>query len=130
MMEITLPYYPTLRTLNSRTAAIASASSTAQVREDAAMLWRQDMQRKDDPQRLEMPLECAVHASVTFVLPDKRRRDLDNLVALVKPLLDGAVDAGIMVDDSQVDSMELTKRLRIGDEPAGCIRMTLRVRYW
>jgi Holliday junction resolvase RusA-like endonuclease len=37
---------------------------------------------------------------VTFVVPDKRRRDLDNLVSSVKPQMDGIVDAGILRDDS------------------------------
>jgi len=37
---------------------------------------------------------------VRFMLPDGRRRDLDNLIASVKPLLDGIVDAGIIADDS------------------------------
>ena len=30
----------------------------------------------------------------------RRKRDLDNLVAGLKPLLDGLVDAGVLVDDS------------------------------
>jgi Holliday junction resolvase RusA-like endonuclease len=38
--------------------------------------------------------------SVAFGLPDKRRRDLDNLIASCKPLIDGIVDAGVIVDDS------------------------------
>jgi Holliday junction resolvase RusA-like endonuclease len=38
--------------------------------------------------------------AVTFVLPDRRRRDVDNLVSSLKPLLDGIVDAGVVKDDS------------------------------
>lgn len=45
------------------------------------------------------PLKVA-EVDVTFVLPDARRRDLDNLVSTLKPLIDGAVDAGVIVDDS------------------------------
>lgn len=41
---------------------------------------------------------CVV--SVAFGLPDRRTRDLDNLIASAKPLLDGLVDAGILADDS------------------------------
>lgn len=42
------------------------------------------------------------HASVvvTFSLPDRRSRDLDNLIASCKPLLDGIVQAGVITDDS------------------------------
>lgn len=37
---------------------------------------------------------------VRFILPDARRRDLDNLISTLKPLLDGIVDAGLIADDS------------------------------
>jgi crossover junction endodeoxyribonuclease RusA len=45
------------------------------------------------------PLDHA-EVDVTFIVPDKRRRDLDNLVSSVKPQMDGIVDAGILRDDS------------------------------
>lgn len=38
--------------------------------------------------------------SVAFGVKDRRVRDLDNLIASIKPLLDGLVQAGILVDDS------------------------------
>ncbi len=38
-------------------------------------------------------------AHVTFIVPDKRRRDLDNALAMLKPVWDGLVDAGLLVDD-------------------------------
>lgn len=38
--------------------------------------------------------------TVTFVLPDHRDRDLDNLVASTKPLTDGLVDAKVLPGDS------------------------------
>lgn len=45
------------------------------------------------------PLKRALVA-VTFTVPTKGRRDMDNLLATLKPLLDGMVDAGVVVDDS------------------------------
>jgi Holliday junction resolvase RusA-like endonuclease len=36
---------------------------------------------------------------VVFVVPDKRRRDLDNALASMKAAWDGLVDAGVLVDD-------------------------------
>ena len=41
-----------------------------------------------------------VHAIITFHPPDKRRRDLDNMLASFKSGIDGIVDA-IGVDDSE-----------------------------
>jgi crossover junction endodeoxyribonuclease RusA len=38
-------------------------------------------------------------AKVVFVVPDKRRRDLDNAMASMKAAWDGLVDAGLLVDD-------------------------------
>lgn len=43
-------------------------------------------------------MRCSI--SVAFGLPDRRTRDLDNLIASTKPLLDGIVAAGVIVDDS------------------------------
>ena len=37
---------------------------------------------------------------IRWGLPDKRRRDFDNLVARTKPYIDGLVRAGIVGDDS------------------------------
>lgn len=39
-------------------------------------------------------------AHVEFIVPDKRRRDLDGLVSTAKNLWDGIVDASILTDDS------------------------------
>ncbi len=44
-------------------------------------------------------VNCA-HLDITFVVPDRRRRDKTNLAASFKAGLDGIVDAGIIVDDS------------------------------
>jgi hypothetical protein len=43
-----------------------------------------------------------VRLSITFYLPDRRRRDPGNLVGseAVKALVDGLVDAGWIVDDN------------------------------
>jgi len=46
-----------------------------------------------------VPLERAT-MEVEFIVPDHRRRDLDNLIASTKHLTDGIVLAGILVDDS------------------------------
>ena len=37
---------------------------------------------------------------VTFIVPDKRRRDKTNFASAFKAGLDGLVDAGVIVDDS------------------------------
>lgn len=46
-----------------------------------------------------VPLERA-NVRVVFGIPTRARRDMDNLIASTKPLTDGLVEAGVMVDDS------------------------------
>ena len=53
-------------------------------------------------QRLDIPSPRYAHAKVdiTFVVPDRRRRDKTNFASAFKAGLDGLVDAGIIKDDS------------------------------
>ncbi len=44
------------------------------------------------------PLQEAT-AKVVFVVPDRRRRDIDNAMASIKPAFDAMVTAGLLVDD-------------------------------
>ena len=43
---------------------------------------------------------AACTIAIEFVVPDRRHRDLDNLIASTKPLTDGIVASGLLVDDS------------------------------
>ena len=54
-----------------------------------------------------LPLPTPVSATVTFWMPDRRRRDLDNLLAAMKPAWDGLVDAGLLADDN-ADQLSIT----------------------
>jgi crossover junction endodeoxyribonuclease RusA len=48
----------------------------------------------------ELPTITACTIAIEFVVPDRRRRDLDNLIASTKPLTDGIVASGLLADDS------------------------------
>ena len=50
-----------------------------------------------------------VKFSITFYCPDRRRRDIDNLLASLKPSLDGIAQA-TGIDDSVIEEMQLIKR--------------------
>lgn len=55
----------------------------------------------------EEPLTCDLSVDLTFYLPDKRKRDLDNLS---KGVLDGMNDI-VFKDDQQVIELKLSKRI-------------------
>ena len=50
--------------------------------------------------RRRYPLKPPVTAQVTFVVTDKRRRDTDNHIVMLKPAFDALVQAGVIEDDS------------------------------
>lgn len=53
---------------------------------------------------------------ITFIQPDRRHRDRDNLLAACKPALDGVADA-LEINDSQFDPV--TIRREYGQKPGG-----------
>ena len=55
--------------------------------------------------------------SITFVQPDKRARDIDNLLAALKPSIDGIADA-MKVNDAQFNPITITRAY--GARP-GCV---------
>jgi crossover junction endodeoxyribonuclease RusA len=61
--------------------------------------------------------------AVTFVLTNKRRRDLDNLIASFKSGLDALVRCGILVDDS-AGHVTLTYAAKQGDDAQTIVEIT------
>lgn len=58
---------------------------------------------------------------ITFIQPDRRHRDRDNLLAACKPALDGVADA-LEINDSQFDPV--TIRREYGAKP-GAVRIEI-----
>ena len=54
------------------------------------------------------PYERA-HITITWIAKDKRKRDIDNLFAAMKPSIDGLVHVGLLRDD---DAMRVSYTLR------------------
>lgn len=65
----------------------------------------------------------AVSLTVTFVQPDRRARDRDNLLAALKPSLDGVADA-LGINDSQFDPVTIKREF--GGKP-GMVRIEIGV---
>jgi hypothetical protein len=48
---------------------------------------------------LHEPLAGKVFVSYQFMVPDRRRRDVANMIQACKPYIDGVVDAGLVAGD-------------------------------
>lgn len=89
------PPSPNSKRGNTRGAAIAQSQQVARLREDAR---RMALDRVNRQRPAGIPWR-EVRLEIEFGLK-RGNRDADNLIAGVKPYIDGLVDAGIMVDDS------------------------------
>ena len=71
---------------------------------------------------IDKNVDCRLELTVELYCPDKRRRDIDNLI---KPLLDALEAANVFVNDEQFDSIHIT---RAGYEKPGRMRVTIKER--
>lgn len=92
-LQITLPYLPPQEfSRNSRAHWSALHEVQARVQDDVYALlleagWSDTAWQK-------------AIVTMTFVLPNRIRRDGDNLITAAKPILDALVSCGVIVDDS------------------------------
>jgi crossover junction endodeoxyribonuclease RusA len=99
-MEFELPYPPSVNQYWRRFRGRMVLSKAAQAYRKAvaaAVLEHWGYSRRK-------PIAAGVAIRLTVHPPDRRRRDLDNVL---KAVLDAVVKAGIMEDDSQVERLSL-----------------------
>jgi len=92
--KVALPLPPKELSPNTRCHWGKKAKAIAEYRANAAnyaasLVWR------DEDANFQTAKE-----QTTFYFRDKRRRDADNLLAMLKSAFDGIVDGGILADDS------------------------------
>lgn len=87
--EIRLPWPKPPLSLNDRMHPKQKARAVRAVRSVAAAFVR----------AAHIPRANRISVTLTYHPRDSRRRDEDNLVATLKPLCDGIVDAGVVDDD-------------------------------
>lgn len=79
-------------TANDRHHYMVKARITKQIREASFWMARQ----------LRLPELPKITVAMTWVVADKRKRDgSENLAPTLKALIDGLVDAGVVIDDDQ-----------------------------
>ena len=107
-VSLDLPWPPADLNPNKRLYWAARREATALYRRDCFLITRDMMNRALRIKApVPSPLPTPVTATVTFWMPDRRRRDLDNLLAAMKPAWDGLVDAGLLADDN-ADQLSIT----------------------
>ena len=110
-LEITLPFPPTVNTYyrNFNGRSIISKKG----REYRVAVAEQVL-----IQRAAKHLDHAVKVEIKAYRPDRRRRDLDNLL---KSLLDSMTHAGVMSDDALIEDL----RVYWADEIGGMVKVTI-----
>ena len=111
-ITLTFPWPPRELSPNARPNRYKKASATKEYRETCG--WEVIAQMGTDV--FGFPYTPPVLATTTFYVDSKRRYDLDNLDASLKPLWDGVVDAGILVDDSSEHLRHGESKVVVGKE--------------
>ena len=117
---VRLPWTKPPLSLNDRSHWRKKAADTAAVRWEACGCVRREC--KTDR---ELVIRCdRVKATLTYYPRDKRRRDATNLVATYKAVIDGMVDAGVILDDTPEYLQEV---MPVIAEPDGDPRLELTI---
>ena len=96
MIEITLPWPDKRLSPNSRKGWRAKAEAT----KEARSIGYCEAYLKGHHRQFE-GRDCRLEQSITIHPPDKRHRDQDNILASLKPAIDGICEA-IWIDDSRI----------------------------
>lgn len=72
----------------------------------AGVAFRAAVSAQLQAERHAGPITDRVHVDVLAHPPDRRRRDVDNVL---KALLDAIVHGGVLADDSQIDRLSITR---------------------
>ena len=111
MIEITLPWPPTVnsywRTYKGRIIISKEGREYRKAVADQVLI-----------QRAAKHIDYAVKVEIKCFRPDRRRRDLDNLL---KALLDSMTHAGVMEDDALIEDL----RVYWADEIGGMVKINI-----
>lgn len=119
-MKITLPWPdPKLNPNQSKgTHWSVAVALRRKARADAYWITREALVQEAAQKHVPMPVGGTLALDITFVLPSKQQRDLDNLLAALKPSLDGVADC-LGVNDTRFEP--ITIRRQYGGSKPGSV---------
>lgn len=103
-----LPWPKPPLSLNDRLHWRVKADKVKQARRDAGWAIR----------AARLPRYQTVHVLLHYRAPDQKRRDLDNMAATLKPVLDALVDAGVIPDDDYRHVLSASSKIHEPDPRA------------
>ena len=92
-MRIVLPHLPPSRAYPNRKTHHMALSTIRNEQQQEMIAYVLEQGRPDTPM-------TRAHITITWRSKDKRKRDVDNLLAAMKGSIDGLVHAGVIEDDS------------------------------
>ena len=104
MTRITLPWPPSVNRYYRNVAGVTKISAEGRAYRAAVVNLLAES-------RTAPPLAGDVAVDIEAFMPDRRRRDLDNLA---KGLLDALTHAGLWLDDSQVADLRIRRAPTLG----------------
>jgi crossover junction endodeoxyribonuclease RusA len=111
MIEITLPWPPTVNTYwrqyQGRVLISAKGREYCKAVSDQVLI-----------QRAAKHIDYAMRVEIQAFRPDRRRRDLDNLL---KAILDSLTHAGVMEDDALIEDL----RIYWADDVGGMVKVKI-----
>lgn len=116
VLTLELPFPPKELSPNSRPNRWEKARTVRQYREDCGWAGTVQYRRYVSKKGTPLPtLTPPVTATVTFVVPDRRRRDEQNFLQMLKPAFDGLVDAGVLQDDNHEVFKVVATHFEVGE---------------
>lgn len=106
MTEITLPWPPSVNNYWLRRPDGKGVRVSAE-----GVAFRESCMWQVKAQKAAAGLVGPLVVDIVAFMPDKRRRDLDNVL---KALLDGLTHSGVWADDSQVVDLRIRRATTIG----------------
>ena len=98
-LQFSLPYPPTINHYYIH-------SSKRNVIGKKGVAYRNDVYYAVRGKKPAEALTTRLSLTITAIMPDKRKRDLDNIQ---KAVLDSLQNAGVYVDDSQIDDLRVIR---------------------